>query len=167
MEGVRALLQNSILEISLKTDANKNKNKKKRKKNQQSIETEITEKHAEILVLCVQQTNSSQTRNSGLLLLAHLSKESPEILLNALVPVFTYMGKSATMHDDNFTFHVVQRIVESVVGAVQEVQGKHNNVTLRKLLNVFVQALAQINPHRRQRLMFMVVSRKVKSFLTI
>ena len=60
----------------------------------------------------------------------------PEVLLNALVPIFTYMGKSASVHDDNFTFHVVQRIVESVVSAVQ-VQGKHN-VTLRKLLNVFV-----------------------------
>ena len=89
--------------------------------------------------------------------MAHLSKENPEVLLNALVPAFTYMGKSASVHDDNFTFHVVQRIVESVVSAVQEVQGKHN-VTLRKLLNVFVEALEQMNPHRRQRLMFMVVS---------
>ena len=142
MEGVRALLQNSILENALVNSRNNKtsgKGRKKRKKGQQSMATEITGKHAEILVQCVQRTSSSQTRNSGLLLLAHLSKESPEILLNALVPVFTYMGKSATMHDDNFTFHVVQRIVESVVGAVQEVQGKHN-VTLRKLLNVFVSA---------------------------
>ena len=121
MEAIRALLQNSILEGG-KGAENSQKGKKKRKRGAATESTKITKEHAETLVQCVQLTNSSQTRNSGLLLGASV-KENPEVLLNALVPVFTYMGKSASVHDDNFTFHVVQRIVESVVSAVQEVQG--------------------------------------------
>ena len=154
MEAVRVLLERSSSDDAPGSFSTK---EKKRKKSQKQTKIHMDEGDVETIVQCIQHTSSSQTRNSGLLLLAHLAREAPRALLNSLVPVFTFMGESVVRHDDNYTFHVIQKIVESVVRAVREVQSEHK-LTLKNLLNIFVRSLKKILPHRRQRLLCMVVS---------
>ena len=151
MEAARALLENNV--PSTKVQGSRTKKRKTKSQGKQHFD----ESDVQTIVRCIQETRSSQTRNSGLLLLAHVAKETPKAVLKSLVPVFTFMGESAVKHDDNYTFHVVQKIVQSVVNAVKEVQDEHD-LTLQSLLKVFVKSLKDIHPHRRQRLIYMVVS---------
>ena len=105
-----------------------------------------------VVVRSIKWTASSQVRNAGLMLLAHLSELKSSAVLQCLVPVFSFVGKGlATAREDNYTFTVVRRILKTVVPALPE-------GNLHGVLGVFVDAFDSMMPHRRLELFKAVVN---------
>ena len=71
-----------------------------------------------IVLDCVRSTSSTQTRNSGLLLLAPFATLNPSQVLDSLLPVFTFVGENMLSREDNYTFHVVRKIMKTVLPAL-------------------------------------------------
>lgn len=49
-------------------------------------------------------------RNSALLLVSALAKVTPELILHATMPIFTFMGANVLRQDDEFSAHVVKQV---------------------------------------------------------
>lgn len=68
----------------------------------------------DLIVQCIRITDNPQTHNAALLLLAAIGSIHSEIVLVNIMPVFTFMGANILRQDDNYSFHVVQKTLETI-----------------------------------------------------
>ena len=54
-------------------------------------------------------SESPQTFNQALLLMATMAKLAPDAILHNIMPVFTFMGSNVFHRDDSYSFKVVQK----------------------------------------------------------
>jgi hypothetical protein len=105
----------------------------------------------DLIVQCIRITDNPQTHNAALLLLATIGKVHSEIVLVNIMPVFTFMGANILRQDDNYSFHVVQKTLETIIPAL--LRGDEDPlVYVKKVLQVFVNALEHVPSHRRLKL---------------
>eukprot|EP00455_Lapot_gusevi_P041674 TRINITY_DN4861_c0_g2_i4.p1 TRINITY_DN4861_c0_g2~~TRINITY_DN4861_c0_g2_i4.p1 ORF type:complete len:1199 (-),score=295.81 TRINITY_DN4861_c0_g2_i4:303-3899(-) len=116
------------------------------------------------VVECVGSSDNSQTRNQALLLLATLSSVCPNLVMDAIIPVFTYVGQSViSQRDDSYTFIVVQQTMETVLPIVT----RSADFDVARLILIFVQALPSIPAHRRLSLFSVLLTTLSSSSLHI
>lgn len=99
------------------------------------------------LVICIRSAVSPQTRHEALNCLVELARSQPKAVLKHVMAVFAFLGESALMHDDQYSFHVIEHTIKSVIPPLVE-----NGMQPMALLRVFVDALPSIPVHRRLRL---------------
>jgi hypothetical protein len=105
----------------------------------------------DLIVQCIRITDNPQTHNAALLLLAAIGEVHSEIVLINIMPVFTFMGANILRQDDNYSFHVVQKTLETIIPAL--LRGDEDPlVYVKKVLQVFVSALEHVPSHRRLKL---------------
>jgi U3 small nucleolar RNA-associated protein 10 len=61
-------------------------------------------------------SENPQTFNQALLLIANLVKLIPEVVLQTVMPVFTFMGSHVFQRDDSYSFNVVQKVFSVTSG---------------------------------------------------
>ena len=63
----------------------------------------------------VRATPNVQTRNTTLLALCHLAQLAPEEVMSGLLPILRWMGQVAMQQDDQYSFYVTKKIIQTVV----------------------------------------------------
>ncbi|KAJ3261355.1 HEAT repeat-containing protein 1 [Boothiomyces macroporosus] len=121
--------------------------------------SELTEEtlRTDLIVQCIRFTDNPQTHNAALLLLAAIGKILPDIVLVNIMPVFTFMGANILRQDDNYSFHVVQQTLETILPSLLN-SGEEDSLTyVKAILDIFVNALTHVPSHRRLRLFTILI----------
>ncbi|XP_050321722.1 LOW QUALITY PROTEIN: HEAT repeat-containing protein 1 homolog [Bactrocera neohumeralis] len=110
----------------------------------------------DLIVQCVRGAQNPQTQNNALLLLSHCAALFPHQVLHSVVDVFTFMGSSVVRHDDAFSFHIINNVIESIVPILVRsghADGAVDNTSTVELvipvLKVFSDILLDVPEHRR------------------
>eukprot|EP01094_Clydonella_sp_ATCC50884_P025908 TRINITY_DN6965_c0_g1_i1.p1 TRINITY_DN6965_c0_g1~~TRINITY_DN6965_c0_g1_i1.p1 ORF type:complete len:1299 (-),score=493.84 TRINITY_DN6965_c0_g1_i1:110-3871(-) len=119
--------------------------KRLRRGGQQIAEHMKKEMRVDVIVACVRACKNPQIHNRALLLLTTIANLFPELVIDSVMPTFLFMGAYTLRKDDNYTFHVIQKIITSIVPQVAS--GGRERVI--PLLSIFVDVLHHIPAHRR------------------
>ncbi|KAI8823046.1 uncharacterized protein EV422DRAFT_585585 [Fimicolochytrium jonesii] len=124
-----------------------------------------TSLRVDLIVQCIRVTDNPQTHNACLLLMAAIATVYPESVLLSIMPVFTFMGANVLRQDDNYSFHVIQQALTTIIPALvakYHVDNKDNKQQMlhevKPIVGVFVDALVHIPKHRRLRLFTVLIS---------
>ncbi|KAJ3337589.1 HEAT repeat-containing protein 1, partial [Kappamyces sp. JEL0680] len=112
---------------------------------------------ADLVVQCIRVTENPQTHNAALLLLAAIGLTHPQVVLLNIMPVFTFMGANILRQDDNYSFHVVQQTLETIIPSLLDCGEENPLIYVKNIMDVFVAALPHIPSHRRLRLFTILV----------
>lgn len=130
--------------------------------NHQNAADQLSEEmlRADLIVQCIRVTENPQTHNSALSLLSTLGKTHPQVVLMNIMPVFTFMGATVLRHDDNYSFNVVQRTLETIIPSLLQYKKENTLIHIKNIMEVFVNALSHIPSHRRLKL-FVILANTV------
>ena len=112
---------------------------------------------ADLIVQCIRVTENPQTHSCALLLLSAIAKTHPDAVLMNIMPIFTYMGANILRNEDNYSFHVVQQTLETIIPSLISDGGEDPLVYIKNIMDVFVNALSHIPSHRRLKLFSILV----------
>ena len=62
------------------------------------------------LIACIRTSTNPQVHNRTLLLLSELAQIVPELILNHVTPIFTFMGANVLRQDDEYSGHVIEQV---------------------------------------------------------
>ncbi|KAG8444101.1 hypothetical protein GDO86_009331 [Hymenochirus boettgeri] len=112
--------------------------------------------NVELIVQCVRTSDMPQTHHHALLLLGAAAGIFPGKVLHNIMPIFTFMGASVMRLDDNYSFQVISKTVQTVIPALihaGENVSKETKEDLEQvvgnIIHVFVDALPHVPEHRR------------------
>ncbi|KAF1981490.1 SSU processome component Utp10 [Aulographum hederae CBS 113979] len=104
-------------------------------------------------VNCVRDTSSPQIRNAALLLISSLATWIPDMVLQSVMPIFTFMSSTILRQRDNYSAHVIDQTIAKIVpllAASLRKQGKRDIVQgASELILSFVAAFEHTPLHRR------------------
>ncbi|RKP05884.1 hypothetical protein THASP1DRAFT_19205 [Thamnocephalis sphaerospora] len=113
----------------------------------------------DLVVQCIRGTTNPQTHGQALLLLAALAAVHPDLVLQNVMSVFTFMGASVLRQDDNYSFHIIQQTLEKVIPPLVAARSTADiTESVKSIISVFVDALFHIPRHRRLRMFTVLVS---------
>ncbi|AEO69251.1 01275787-a34a-4ed3-b98e-774878c86418 [Thermothielavioides terrestris] len=116
--------------------------------------------HGDILAACIQKSSSPAVINSALLLVASLARTAPDVVLQSVMPIFTYMGSSVLKQADDYSAHVVNQTIKEVIPPLIDTfrkKGRNVVASTKALLASFVTAYEHIPSHRKQDLFISLV----------
>ncbi|XP_037811353.1 HEAT repeat-containing protein 1 homolog [Lucilia sericata] len=96
------------------------------------------------VVQCLRASQNPQTHHNALLLLSHCAALFPQQVLHNIVDIFTFMGSSVVRHDDAFSFHIINDIIESIVPILVKEKS-----AVVPVLKVFSDIMLDVPEHRR------------------
>ncbi|GAV56176.1 hypothetical protein ZYGR_0BA00820 [Zygosaccharomyces rouxii] len=107
---------------------------------------------ADVVVSAIRNSPSPQVQNKLLLVVGALASLDFETVLHSVMPIFTFMGAHSIRQDDEFTSHVVENTIRTIVPAL--LKGNESEVVDETgfLLVSFTTALQHVPKHRRVRL---------------
>ena len=108
--------------------------------------------HIHNLVDCIQTATSTQVQQAALLLVSSLSSVAPDIVLHGVMPVLTFMGSGFVRNDDEYSIHVVNKTIDSVVPRLVQslTNGKRDPISqISQLILSFIPIYEHIPPYRR------------------
>ncbi|KAI8509408.1 HEAT repeat-containing protein 1, partial [Branchiostoma belcheri] len=115
--------------------------------------------NAELVVQCIQLSDSPQTHNQALLLLGTAAGLFPDKVLHQAMAIFTFMGAHVLRQDDTYSLQIITRTVDTVIPALIQASERNPSLTVANqkldsivamVIRVFVDALPHIPEHRRQ-----------------
>jgi len=125
-----------------------------------SLTIDASAGNGDILASCIQRSTSPTVINAALLLVASLARAAPDVVLNSVMPIFTFMGSSVLRQADDYSAHVVNQTVKEVIPPLIETFRKtHRNLvaSTADLLSSFVIAYDHIPSPRKQDLFLSLV----------
>ncbi|KAL2167558.1 hypothetical protein VTG60DRAFT_1104 [Thermothelomyces hinnuleus] len=108
--------------------------------------------HGDILATCIQKSSSPAVINAALLLVASLARTAPDVVLQSVMPIFTFMGSSVLKQADDYSAHVVNQTIKEVIPPLIETfrkRGRNVVASTKDLLASFVTAYEHIPSHRK------------------
>ncbi|KAI9730250.1 MAG: snoRNA-binding rRNA-processing protein utp10 [Cirrosporium novae-zelandiae] len=106
----------------------------------------------EIVVDCIQRTDTPQVHNAALLLIGDLCSIMPELVLHSIMPIFTFMGMWMRKQENDFSTHVIDQTMEQVIPPlVASLRAKQTELIsgVSELLLAFISAYKHIPASRR------------------
>ena len=106
----------------------------------------------DLLIDCIRTTSSPQARNIGLLLISALAHRTPELILHSVMPIFTFMGSNVLSRADDFSTHVINQTMDSIIPRLIQSLHRHKGNPLSavsELLLSFAAAFEHVPVHRR------------------
>ncbi|KAK0661167.1 hypothetical protein QBC41DRAFT_350774 [Cercophora samala] len=116
--------------------------------------------YGDILAACVQNSSSTQVTNEALLVVASLARTAPDVVLQSVMPIFTFMGSSVLRQADNYSQSVVKKTVQQVIPpliATFRNKGRNLVASTKDLLASFVTAYEHIPPTRKREIFISLV----------
>ncbi|KAK3302166.1 uncharacterized protein B0T15DRAFT_542141 [Chaetomium strumarium] len=116
--------------------------------------------HGDILATCIQKSTSPAVINSALLLVASLARTAPDVVLQSVMPIFTFMGSSVLKQADDYSAHVVNQTIKEVIPPLIDTfrkRGRNVVASTKDLLASFVTAYEHIPSHRKHDLFISLV----------
>ncbi|XP_078352830.1 HEAT repeat-containing protein 1-like isoform X2 [Oculina patagonica] len=109
----------------------------------------------ELIVQCIRSSESPQTHNQALLLLATAAKLFPEKVLHNVMSIFTFMGASAVRQDDSYSFEVITKTLDTVIPALIQAGErqqlpqvtKKDSVSLNEIVAMLIRVFVDASPH--------------------
>ncbi|KAF1318510.1 hypothetical protein FI667_g13898, partial [Globisporangium splendens] len=134
------------------------------------VEPKLLVKHT---LDCLSRTSSPQTRNEALLFVSALVDLFPASVLKSLEKILSFVGGGSIHQDDEYSFHVLETIVKSVVPHILDSQSKEKDgaaseglITTQQFIRIFVDAYDQIPASRRELLFSVLVEALGRDSLT-
>ncbi|RKP15928.1 hypothetical protein ROZALSC1DRAFT_25872, partial [Rozella allomycis CSF55] len=90
------------------------------------------------LVQILRRTENSQIHQQIFILLSEISEYYPELVLNHVISIFTFMSQNVLKYDDDYSFQVIEKTIKSII--------KEYNYNI---LVKFIENLLFIPKHRR------------------
>ena len=125
----------------------------------QNIAINSKDIRTDVLVECMRVARSPQIQRGGLLLLTSLADIVPDMILNTVMPMLTFMSDTLLRQPDDFSASVVQKTLEGVIpplmGSLRQQKARPATGASQlltgalQLLVSFVGAFEHIQPHRR------------------
>ncbi|XP_046399312.1 HEAT repeat-containing protein 1 [Ischnura elegans] len=121
----------------------------------------------ETVVHCIRSTQNPHTHRHALLLLSRAAELVPDSVLHNVMAIFAFVGTSMVRQDDEYSFEVIARTIESVVPVLTKVDLQRSLQRKRasessveflkgpgaagilKVTRVFADAVPDVPPHRR------------------
>ncbi|KAF1811785.1 hypothetical protein P152DRAFT_474507 [Eremomyces bilateralis CBS 781.70] len=104
------------------------------------------------LVNCLRKSSNPQVQTNALVLVTHLASWNPEVVLQNVMPIFTFMGHTILRQSDEFSAHVIKQILRQIVPPLV-ISLQRSNVGIvqgaSSLLHSFTAAFEHIPLHRR------------------
>ena len=97
------------------------------------------------IIFCIKSSKNPQTHNKAFLLLACITRIFPDHVLKHSMPIFTFMGDTSFKSDDNFSFQVLHKTIQSIIPRIAE--KKPSQVI--PIINILVDSYSNIPSHRR------------------
>jgi U3 small nucleolar RNA-associated protein 10 len=116
--------------------------------------------HGDILATCIQRSSSPAVINAALLLVASLARTAPDVVLQSVMPIFTFMGSSVLKQADDYSAHVVNQTIKEVIPPLIDTfrrRGRNVVASTKDLLASFVTAYEHIPSHRKHDLFISLV----------
>ncbi|KAK4157931.1 hypothetical protein C8A00DRAFT_29159 [Chaetomidium leptoderma] len=116
--------------------------------------------HGDILATCIQRSSSPAVINAALLLVANLARTAPDVVLQSVMPIFTFMGSSVLKQADDYSAHVVNQTIKEVIPPLIDTfrrRGRNVVASTKDLLASFVTAYEHIPSHRKHDLFISLV----------
>ncbi|KAK4123823.1 hypothetical protein N657DRAFT_429227 [Parathielavia appendiculata] len=116
--------------------------------------------HGDVLATCIQKSSSPAVTNSALLLVASLARTAPDVVLQSVMPIFTFMGSSVLKQADDYSAHVVNQTIKEVIPPLIETfrrRGRNVVASIKDLLASFVTAYEHVPSHRKHDLFISLV----------
>ncbi|KAJ7330602.1 HEAT repeat-containing protein 1 [Desmophyllum pertusum] len=109
----------------------------------------------ELIVQCIRSSESPQTHNQALLLLATAAKLFPEKVLHNVMSIFTFMGASVVRQDDSYSFEVITKTLDTVFPALIQAgekqqlpqQTRKDSVSLNDIVAMLIRVFVDASPH--------------------
>ncbi|EAQ90993.1 hypothetical protein CHGG_02928 [Chaetomium globosum CBS 148.51] len=98
--------------------------------------------HGDILATCIQKSSSPAVINAALLLVASLARTAPDVVLQSVMPIFTFMGSS--------------EVIPPLIDTFRR-RGRNVVASTKDLLASFVTAYEHIPSHRKHDLFISLV----------
>ncbi|XP_071954262.1 HEAT repeat-containing protein 1-like [Antedon mediterranea] len=117
--------------------------------------------NVELVVQCVRASDNPQTQNHALLFLGTLAKLFSERVLHNIMSIFTFMGAHLLRQDDNYSFQVIQRTIQTIIPTLVKANDSktsegaltsESDSNVAMVLRVFVDALPHVPEHRQMML---------------
>ena len=120
----------------------------------QKMKLTETEKgmRVDLVVDCLRTTPDPQVQQSALLLLSSLASLLPEVIVHSVMPVFTLMATGVLRRNDDYSAHVVDQTIQSIIPPLIASFRKQKGSALSgaaELITNFVAAFDHLLPHRR------------------
>ena len=115
----------------------------------------------DVIIDCMHASSSHQVQNTSLLLIVAVASMAPELVLDSIIPVFTFMGTTVLGRDDEYSNYVVDQTMDKVIPPLIESfrnRGQDLIAETSDLTFSFAVAYEHIPPHRRLRLFKKLVS---------
>ncbi|MCJ1435688.1 snoRNA-binding rRNA-processing protein utp10 [Xylographa pallens] len=109
----------------------------------------------DLIVECFRTSSNTQVQQAALILMSSLATVVPEFIIHSVMPVFTFMGTGLLRQSDDYSAHIVDQTIESVIPPLVEALRKQKGGPLAgasELLLSFVAAFEHIPSHRRSAL---------------
>ncbi|MCJ1475512.1 snoRNA-binding rRNA-processing protein utp10 [Lambiella insularis] len=119
------------------------------------VHVERSAVRADLVIDCFTTTSSPQVQQAALLLMSSLAGVVPELIIHSVMPVFTFMGTSLLRLSDDYSAHVVDQTIASVIPPLVQALRKQKGGALpgaSELLLSFAAAFEHIPVHRRKAL---------------
>ena len=107
---------------------------------------------ADLIIDCFKATSNPQVQHAALLLLSSLAHVVPEVIIHSVMPVFTFMGTTTLRQSDEYSAHVINQTIESVIPPLISSLRTQKGGTLAgtsELFLSFAAAFEHIPSHRR------------------
>ncbi|KJE96811.1 BP28CT domain-containing protein [Capsaspora owczarzaki ATCC 30864] len=109
----------------------------------------------DLVVQCIRTTSNPQTQHQALQLLAAVARPHPQLVLQDIMPLFTFMSANVVRQDDSQSFQILQQTLEAVIPPLVD---STSSSTAISVIKVFVGAVTHIPDHRRLRLFTQLVA---------
>lgn len=102
----------------------------------------------DLVVNCIRGSVNPQTHHHALQLICQLAPFAPEVVLQNITDIFTFMGSTVVRRDDAYSFQIILKIIDSVVPIlIQKSEGDSRSVAV---LKIFADIILDVPEHRRQ-----------------
>ncbi|KAJ4759194.1 U3 small nucleolar RNA-associated protein 10 [Rhynchospora pubera] len=97
-----------------------------------------------LLVNCARSATVTSIRNHIFALISSVARVFPQLISDSIIGIFSVIGGSALKQDDSHSTHVVEDLIAALVPCWLSI-----TTSVKELLQIFVEALPDLAPHRR------------------
>lgn len=120
----------------------------------------------DLVVNCIRGSVNPQTHHHALQLICQLAPLAPEVVLQNITDIFTFMGSTIVRQDDAYSFQIILKIIDSVVPILIE-KSEGDSTRLVAVLKTFADIILDVPEHRRHAMYVKLLTTLDKQYLWV